>query len=178
MHAKKVFIGCLIACCLPWYSVAQTSREVEAEKDIQAGKQAQHEGDFAQAAANYQSAVKLLPEVAELYVNLGLAYYLGKDYDHAIAAFQQALKRKPALEGPNLYLGMAYIRTGHFAESIKPLQKALSINPRIREAYVNLSAGYNEVEKLTKRCKFWSGPRTCFPTMKRFFTDWEACITN
>ena len=37
-----------------------------------------HEGDFAQAAANYQSAVKLLPEVAELYVNLGLALLSGK----------------------------------------------------------------------------------------------------
>src|ERR1017187_3506981 len=140
MYSRWLFLSCLVVSFLPLSSAAQTNREVEAEKDIQAGKQAQAQGDYAQAAAAYQAAVKLMPDVPELYGNLGIAYYLQKDYNKAIAAFQQALKRKPGLEGPNLYLGMAYIRTAHFAESIKPLQKALSLNPKIEQAYVNLSA--------------------------------------
>ena len=178
MRIKGIILSCLIACSLPLLSAAQTSRETEAEQDIQSGKQAQAQGDYALAAADYAAAVKLMPEVAELYGNLGIAYYLEKDYDKAIAAFQQALKRKPALEGSNLYLGMAFIRTGRFAESIKPLQKALSINPKIREAYINLTPAIMRWERVRKRCKCCSMRRRFFPTNKRFFTHWEACITN
>jgi tetratricopeptide (TPR) repeat protein len=85
---------------------AQTSREIETQANIQAGKQAQAAGDYARAAASYQTAVKLMPEVPELSVNLGIAYYLQKDYGKAIPAFVQALKRKPALEGANLGHGL------------------------------------------------------------------------
>src|SRR5271157_3921842 len=134
MFAGWVLLSCLVICSLPLASAAQTSREEEAENDIQAAKQAQQQGDYAQAVAGYQAAVKLMPEVAELYSNLGIAYYLQKDYQKAIEAFHQALKRKPALEGPNYFLGMAYIRTSRFAESIKPLQKAIAVNPKLREA--------------------------------------------
>ena len=178
MRAKVVLLSFLILCCVPRYSAAQTSREVEAEKDIQAGKQAQLQGDYAQAAASYQAAVKLMPEVAELYGNLGIAYYLQKDYDKAIAAFQQALKRKPALEAPNLYLGMAYVRTARFADSIKPLQKALSINPKIREAYINLGASYNEIGKSEEGLQVLPGGRRFFPMTRRSSTIWAVFTTT
>ncbi|HEX5484081.1 MAG TPA: tetratricopeptide repeat protein, partial [Terriglobia bacterium] len=89
-------------------SIAQSTREAAAEKDLQAAKQAQKRGDFAGAAAGYQAALKLMPEVPELYSNLGLAYYYQRQYAKAIESFQEALKRKPDLVSANLFLGMAY----------------------------------------------------------------------
>ncbi len=140
-------LSLLFILVLPLPSIGQTSREIAAENHIQAAKQAQTEGDYAQAATEYEAAVKLMPEVPELYGNLGIAYYLQKDYAKAIEVLNQALKRKPSQAGPSLYLGMAYIRLSRFAESIKPLQRAISLNPKQREAYINLSASYNELEK-------------------------------
>ncbi len=140
-------LSLLFILVLPLPSIGQTSREIAAENHIQAAKQAQTEGDYAQAATEYEAAVKLMPEVPELYGNLGIAYYLQKDYAKAIEVLNQALKRKPSQAGPSLYLGMAYIRLSRFAESIKPLQRVISLNPKQREAYINLSASYNELEK-------------------------------
>ncbi len=141
------FLACLIFCLLPLWLPAQSNREDEAEADIQSAKQAQEAGDYARAVAGYQAAVKLMPEVPELSVNLGMAYYLQKDYDKAIAVLSQALKRKPAMEGANLYLGMAYIHNSQFAASIEPLKKAIAINPHLRLAYINLGESYNELGK-------------------------------
>jgi tetratricopeptide (TPR) repeat protein len=163
MRMKGFFLGCLMMCLLPVFSVAQTSQEIQAEQDIQAGRQAQAQGEYALAAADYEAAVKLMPEVPELYGNLGIAYYLDRDYDKAIAAFQQALKRNPALEGPNLYLGMAYIKTAHFAEAIEPLQKALAANPGIREAYINLSGTYNELDEKEEALQVLQRAEKIFP---------------
>ncbi len=141
------FLLGFILCFLPVSLSAQSNREVEAESDIQAAKQAQEAGDYARAVAGYQAAVKLMPQVPELSVNLGIAYYLQKDYDKAIAALSEALKRKPALEGANLYLGMAYIHNSQFAASIEPLKKAIALNPKLRLAYINLGESYNELGK-------------------------------
>jgi tetratricopeptide (TPR) repeat protein len=146
-HAVRLCLAGLLLCFLSLSLAAQTPREIKAQAAIDAAKEAQQRGDFAQAAAGYQAAVKLMPEVPELYGNLGIAYYLQRDYPKAIAAFQQALKRKPSLEGPNLYLGMSYIRMNRFADSIKPLQKVIAVNPKLREAYINLAGSYNELGK-------------------------------
>ncbi len=165
----SILIGLLALSVLPLRSLGQTSspqahavtpkaqssrpaarnvhREEEAESYIEAAKDAQMRGDFDQAVAGYEAAIKLLPETPELYGNLGIAYYLQRDYPKAVVAFQQALKRKPNLEGPNLYLGMSYIRLSNFADSIKPLEKAIAVNPKLKVAYINLSASYNEVGK-------------------------------
>ena len=138
---------CLILCCLPVFSAAQSTRETEALKAFQAAKQAQAKGDYAAAVSGYQAALKLMPNTPELYSNLGLAYYLDKKFEKAIPAFEQALKGKPDLIGPNLFLGMAYIRTSQYEKSINPLKKAIALNPKLRQAYINLSGSYDSLGK-------------------------------
>ena len=163
VHARLLFLSCLIVCFLPLSSAAQSSRETEAQNDIQAAKQAQQKGDYAQAVDGYRAALKLMPETPELYSNLGIAYYYKKEYERAIEAFRQALKRKPNLEGPNLFLGMAYIRTGQYEESIKPLRKAISLNPKLSLAYINLGASYNEVGKAEEALEVLQRAEKIFP---------------
>ena len=163
LNVRLLALVGLILCFLPLSLVAQTAREVQAETAIQAAKEAQQKGDYPQAVAGYQAAVKLMPETAELYGNLGIAYYLERDYPKAVEAFHQALKRKPGLEGPNLYLGMSYIRVSQFADSIKPLQKAVAINPKLKLAYMNLGASYNEMGKSEEALQVLQKAEKVFP---------------
>ncbi len=141
------WVAFLTVFLLPLSSAAQSSREAQAEEYIQAAKQAQANGDFSRAVAGYLAAVKLMPEVPELYNNLGIAYYYEKDYEKAIASFQNALKGKHVLPGANLFLGLAYVRTSQFEQSIKPLEKAIALDPKVREAYINLSGSFQELGK-------------------------------
>ena len=163
LDARLLALTGLLLCFLPPSLVAQTAREVQAETAIQAAKEAQQKGDYPQAVAGYQAAVKLMPETAELYGNLGIAYYLERDYPKAVEACRQALKRKPGLEGPNLYLGMSYIRMSQFADSIKPLQKAITINPKLKLAYMNLGVSYNEVGKSEEALQVLQKAEKVFP---------------
>jgi tetratricopeptide (TPR) repeat protein len=161
--ARRLLLACLLVSLLPLHLASQTSPEQEAENAIEAAKLAQAKGDYAQAVAGYQAAVKLMPEVPELYSNLGIAYYYHKDYDQAIQALQQALKGKPGLEGANFFLGMAYVRTARFQQSIKPLEKALSLNPKIREAYINLSSSYVEIGRKEDALRVLDRAEKVFP---------------
>lgn len=130
---------------LPLSLLAQSSSETEALKAFQAAKEAQAKGDYAAAVKGYQAVLKLMPNTAEVYSDLGLAYYLNHQYAKAIAALEEARKLKPSLLGPNLFLGMAYIRTSQFEKSIPPLKKAIAMNPKLREAYVNLAGSYDSL---------------------------------
>jgi len=88
MYARLLFMSCLIVCFWSLSSAAQSSREAEAETEIQAAKQAQAKGDYARAVAGYQAALKLLPDAPALYTNLGIACYYQKQYQRATDALK------------------------------------------------------------------------------------------
>lgn len=124
---------------------AQGTAEAQAVQHFQAAREAERAHDLPAAIKEYQSALKLKPDVAEAWTNLGLDDYVMKNDDDAIAAFQQALRRKPDLPPANLFLGMAYLRTNQYQKAIAPLKKAIALNPKELKAYINLSVAYLEV---------------------------------
>jgi tetratricopeptide (TPR) repeat protein len=163
LRAPHLLLTFFILFLLPVFLAAQSTRETEAKKDVQAAKQAQAQGDYARAADGYEAALRLMPGVPELYSDLGLAYYYQKKYEKAIVAFQQALRRKSDLLGSNLFLGMAYVRTGQFKESIAPLRKAIALNPKLQEAYINLSGSYHELGKDEEALEVLQRAQKVFP---------------
>ena len=68
--------------------------------------------DFKAAAEDYQQAVKMHPESAEMWANLGLMEHEDGDYTAAIKSFQQAIRIKPGLYVPNLFAGSIPCRQG------------------------------------------------------------------
>ena len=122
----------------------QADPEAQVQEYFQAAKQAEKRGDLESAVSNYRAIIKLLPDVAEVYHNLGLVYYLQKKDQDAIEAFQVALKLKPDLPGSSLFLGMAYLRSSQYEKAIEPLKKALSQNSKENRAYLNLGLCYME----------------------------------
>jgi tetratricopeptide (TPR) repeat protein len=64
-----------------------------------------------------EKAVKLNPNLAEAYVQLGVVYFERNDFAHAIPVFQQAIKVSPQRSEAHYRLSLAYKRTGDDAKA-------------------------------------------------------------
>lgn len=123
------------------------------------------------ALQNYAEAVKLNPELKELYSPLGAIYYqkgeiakadefLSKSApndqtqyllgiirykqnrnEEAVAALQKSISLKPSAEA-HYYLGEVYDRMNRPNESIAEYNTATGMNPRYAEAWFDLGAAY------------------------------------
>jgi serine/threonine protein kinase/Tfp pilus assembly protein PilF len=75
-------------------------------------------------------ALKINPDLPEIYLALGHYYYQGfLDYDRALNELEKGLKIKPS-DGEILsYIGFVKRRQGRFEESITDLKKSLELDP-------------------------------------------------
>ena len=158
-NLRLLFIVLVLAAQLS----AQTPVDEQAGEHFQAAKEAEQAKDLSTAVSEYRQALKLKPQIAEAWVNLGLDLYLMKKDDEAIAAFQQALKRKPELLGANLFLGMAYLRNSQSQKAIPPLKKVVSLYPRELKAYLNLSYAYQETDRFQESSRVLEKANELFP---------------
>ena len=101
--------------------------------------------DFKTAAENYQQAVKMHPESAEMWANLGLMEHEEGDYTEAMQSFQRAIHLKPSLYVPNLFLGIDSLHVGKSSAAIQSLVKAERINQTDPEAPLELGRAYSSV---------------------------------
>ena len=99
--------------------------------------------DFKAAAESYKQAVKIHPESAEMWANLGLMEHEGGDYTEAIRSFQQAIRLKPGLYVPNLFLGIDELHAGNTNTAIQFLVKAERMNKTDPEAPLALGRAYS-----------------------------------
>jgi tetratricopeptide (TPR) repeat protein len=142
---------------------AQTPADDQAGEHFAAAQQADQAKDLPTAVDEYRAALKLKPQVAEAWVNLGLDLYILRRDDEAIAAFQQALKRKPDLLGGNLFLGMAYLRVSQTQKAIPLLKKVITLYPKELRAYVNLGYAYQETGQVEEAARILEKANTLFP---------------
>jgi tetratricopeptide (TPR) repeat protein len=121
----------------------------EALQHMQAGAEAEKNGHFDVAIAEFRKLTELEPGVAEGFVSLGQAYLENHDYGRAISSLKQALKLSPDLQPAHQLLGYALLAQGYAAEAIPHLQKAqddaaLGIAQleagQLRDAVTNLQA--------------------------------------
>jgi tetratricopeptide (TPR) repeat protein len=141
----------------------QADPEAQVQEYFQAARQAEKSGDYESAASNYRAVIKLLPDVAEVYHNLGLVYYLQKKDLDAIETFHAALKLKPDLPGSSLFLGMAYLRSSQYEKAIDPLKRAIAQNPNESRAYLNLGLCYMETGRHEEAMKALQNGLEHFP---------------
>jgi tetratricopeptide (TPR) repeat protein len=117
----------------------QDSAYVEAH--FGAAKQAEQSGDFARAAAEYQQILQKFPKaLPEVYQNLGLVYFLGRQYEEAIRVFSQGIRLKPEMVGARLFLGASYLFSEQPAQALPHLRYAYRAKPTPESAtYLGLA---------------------------------------
>jgi tetratricopeptide (TPR) repeat protein len=128
---------------VPLFGFGQQDPEARYTAVVAAAQQAMSRSDFKTAAENYQQAVKIHPESAEMWANLGLMEHEGGEYAEAMKSFERAIHLKPSLYVPNLFLGIDSLHAGNTSAAIQSLVKAERINKTDPEAPLELGRAYS-----------------------------------
>lgn len=126
-------IRALLFLFLAWQTLSP-----EAQQHMQAGAEAEKNGHFDAAIAEFRKLTELEPAVATGFVSLGQAHLENHDYGGAIAPLKQALKLSPDLRPAHQLLGYALLAQGHAAEAIPHLEK---VEDRAALGIAQLEAG-------------------------------------
>jgi len=110
-------------------------------------KTAEARGDFAGAAASYESLLQLAPRLAPAYNNLGSLYLRQREYKKAAAVLEKGLKIDPKMSSASALLGIALYELGDYAGAGQNLEAALRANPKDNNAELFLA---NDLIKLGK----------------------------
>jgi len=91
---------------------------------VATAQQNQAAHNYTSAVNDYKQAVRIRPDMPELWANLGLAQHQAGDYPGAIVSFQRANRLNPDLYVPNLFMGIDDVHVGKAREAIPFLIKA------------------------------------------------------
>ena len=104
-------------------------------------------GRFSKAIELYKRVIKLKPDYAEAYNNIGIAFKENSDFTAAIESYNKAISLNPHLVQVYNNLGLAFNKLGEYQKSIDAYNKALELKPDYAEAHNNLGVVYNELYK-------------------------------
>lgn len=94
-------------------------------------------GRFSEACDKLKLALKLDPQSAPLWSDLGVSYTRLNQIDPAIAAFQKALSISPQNSQVLFTLGILYTRKGQVEEALKAYKQGLDLEPADEAANQN-----------------------------------------
>tara|TARA_B110000503_G_scaffold86579_1_gene131737 strand:+ start:1943 stop:4396 length:2454 start_codon:yes stop_codon:yes gene_type:complete len=93
---------------------------------------------FDNAIVYYLHAIKMKPDFAEAYYNMGSALQNKGDLVAAINSYQQALRIKPDYTDAYYNMGNTLKDKGDLVSAIESYKQAIQINPRLHEAFNNM----------------------------------------
>ena len=99
-------------------SSASSQAPAPFEQQLQRAAEAQNTGDAQGAIAAYNAALKIQPQAAELWSNLGLMQHQAGDIAGAINSFDKAHRLQPKLFVPALFLGIENLELSKPKEAI------------------------------------------------------------
>ena len=96
-------------------------------------------GDFDAAIEEYSKAVKLRPDLAETYNNLGVAQKRKGQLENAAGNFNRALERRPDYSPALSNRGWVFVEQQKWLEARKDFERALTIEPEDQGALQGLA---------------------------------------
>ncbi len=137
-------------------------REVEFDPEVwnNLGIAFAKKGNFEEAIKAYEMGLSLDNRYAELYNNMGNAYYsLGlktKDtfiFNSCFEHYKKAIELDPKYPVPYLGLGHAYIVVGNTEGAIYCWEKAIEADPNFYQAHLDLALAYLNTGNKAKACE-------------------------
>jgi tetratricopeptide (TPR) repeat protein len=129
------------------YGEPQNATVDELYEQAQAAKA---RGDLTTAIEKYKAMLKLSPDLAAAYNNVGLLYFQTREYTKATQAFEAGLKRDSSMSPSLVLLGLSYFELGDFGRARPVLERAVHAMPDDEQAqlYLGLAlAKTGEIEK-------------------------------
>lgn len=106
--------------CVPLWSQSPQELAAEAARALQ-------NQDYAAAEKGYEQLLKLVPDVAEMHSNHGMACYHQQKSSCAEGAFARALELKPDLFLPNWLLGRLLVDRGDYEAAYPLVERAYEL---------------------------------------------------
>ena len=112
--------------------IAQTSSrgtDAEVQQLYHEARVAEHGGDLNTAISKYESILRIAPELAPAYNNLGALYFKQREYGKAAEVLRKGLNINPGMSSASALLGMSLFERGEYTDARAPLEAALRANP-------------------------------------------------
>ena len=102
-------------------------------------KSAQSRNDLPAAIASYEAILKLSPDLAAAYNNLGALYFRQSEFQKAASVLTQGLKLDPSMASAAALLGISLYETGDYAQAKSRLEAVVRSNPKDDNAQLFLA---------------------------------------
>jgi tetratricopeptide (TPR) repeat protein len=126
-------------CCCTAPAQQTNDSDARVEQLYAAAKAAQSHGDRTAAIRNYEELIRIAPDVAPAYNNLGMLYLDEHQYPKAAQVLRKGLSLDPKMVSASALLGIALFEMGQYAESRAALEPALQANPQDENAQLFLA---------------------------------------
>jgi tetratricopeptide (TPR) repeat protein len=90
--------------------------------------------DIGASLIHFKKAVEILPDFADAWINLALAYDHKRQYGEALEAFQKAISLQPTNPVSYYNLGLTLGKIGRYREAADCFSQALDLKPDFKEA--------------------------------------------
>lgn len=103
--------------------------------------------ELTSAAHHFREVVRLDPQRAGAYVNLGAVLNLLSQYDEAVTVLRKAIQLDPQRVEGYYNLGLVCKRKGQPDLALSAYKEAIRLNPRMADAHLNLGNLYMEKQQ-------------------------------
>ncbi len=104
-------------------------------------------GEYDQAIQAWREAIRLKPDDAEAWHNLGVTYRNLQQHDQALQAYREAIRLKPDLAEAWNNLGNTYGKLQQNDQAIRALREAIRLQPDYALAWNNLGYTYHRLAR-------------------------------
>lgn len=115
---------------------------VFAELGTSATTKAESDARYAQALSAYEATLKLAPDKAGAFTNIGVVYYQTNKLDDAITQFKKALELDAKDAETHYLLGAAYVQKDNLTDAEAEFNTALGLKPELAPAHIGLGNIY------------------------------------
>ncbi|MGD2108305.1 MAG: tetratricopeptide repeat protein, partial [Phycisphaerae bacterium] len=144
--SRGAALCCLFAACATAQSVPpDVAKELDARR--LAGKAYYENDKFADAAAQFQRCIELLPNSAVDHFNLGLVLMRATKYEESLRALRRARELKPDLLGVYYIEGIIHKRQTEHEQAGERLRYVTEHDPVCMGAYYNLGVCYKFLQR-------------------------------
>jgi tetratricopeptide (TPR) repeat protein len=107
-------------------------------------------GQFTQAVAEYQNAIRLAPTLPDLYLGLADTYSHMLDWTDAATQYRKALDLAPSSVSARAGLGHAYVKLGNWQPAIAELSQIPADAPQAPAATLDLAGAEDQAGETRK----------------------------
>ncbi|MGJ3248597.1 MAG: tetratricopeptide repeat protein [Elainellaceae cyanobacterium] len=129
-------------------AVEESHQATTAVEFYQRGIEKTRAGDYQRALADYNQAIKLNPNLAEIYDQRGFVYYRLNDYSSAFADYSQALQINPNLASVYYHRGLTRFALGYSQTAIEDYTQAIHHDPDHAQAYHQRGLAYADLKEI------------------------------